>query len=191
MLTPGPNMMYTATTGAQRGPAAGVLAAAAVALGGACYTIATALGISAAMHAYPAVFTVIRIAGIGYLSFLGVRLLLRVRDTTPLPEVPDAAGRAFRGGLVIALTNPQLATFFLAFLPQFVVSGDGPVWRQLLELGFTFNLCAFIAVCTVGVVTGFAGRTQLVGPRFKQVMRAIAGIAFILLAVKSAIALMK
>jgi len=191
ILTPGPNMMYTGTAGAQRGPAAGLYAALALALGGACYTVATALGISAVMHAYPALFTAIRVAGIGYLTFLGIRLLLRVRDTSPLPELPDAASRAFRGGLIIALTNPQLATFFVAFLPQFVVAGEGPVWRQLLELGFTFNLCAFGALCTVGVTAGLVGRAQLAGPRFRQVMRAIAGTAFILLAVKSAIAVMK
>jgi threonine/homoserine/homoserine lactone efflux protein len=190
ILTPGPNMMYVGTTGAQRGPAMGALAACAVVLGGMCYTVATAIGISAAMAAHPAVFTVIRVAGIGYLIWLGFKLLFRARDTTPLPPVPHASGRAFRGGLLISLTNPQLATFMLAFLPQFVVAGRGPVWLQLLTLGVTFNGCALLVMLGVGTLTGTAGRAQLGGVRFRQVMRAVAGAAFLVLAVRSASALL-
>ena len=189
ILTPGPNMMYVGTTGAQRGPAVGALAACAVVLGGMCYTVATAIGISAAMAAHPAVFTVIRAAGIVYLVYLGVRLLNRARDTTPVPPVPHASGRAFRGGLLISLTNPQLATFMLAFLPQFVVAGHGAVWFQLLQLGLTFNGCALLVMLGVGTLTGAAGGAQLGGVWFRQVMRAVAGIAFLLLAFLSARAL--
>ena len=179
-------MIYTATTGAERGPANGVLAASSVFLGGVCYTVATALGISAAMAAYPAVFTVIRGAGIVYLIYLGVKQINKARDTSAPAAVPRASGRVFRTGLVIALTNPQLATFFLAFLPQFIVPGEGPVWLQFLTLGLTFNGCAFAAVSAVGAISGFAGKTSLGGTRFRQVMRVVAGLAFILVALRSA-----
>ncbi len=186
ILTPGPNMVYVGTTGGERGPATGVLAAAAVILGGVCYTVTTAVGISAAMVAYPALFVVIRGAGIVYLIYLGIKQINKARDTTPPAAARDSGGRVFRTGLVISLTNPQLATFFLAFLPQFIVVGDGRVWLQFLKLGLTFNSCAFLVMCTVGIVTGFAGRANFAGIRFRQVMRAVAGVAFILVALKSA-----
>ena len=183
-------MIYTATTGGERGPADGVLAASSVILGGVCYTIATAIGMSAAMAAYPAVFTVIRGTGIIYLIYLGLKQINRARDTTPPAPVPHASGRVFRTGFVIALTNPQLATFFLAFLPQFIVTGDGPIWLQFLKLGLTFNACAFLVMSTIGLVTGFAGKANLGGTRFRQVMRVVAGLAFILVALRSARALL-
>jgi threonine/homoserine/homoserine lactone efflux protein len=178
-------MMYVGTTGAQRGAATGALAALAVVLGGVCYTVMTAVGISALIAAQPAIFIAIRVAGALYLIWLGVRLLRRARDTTPPLPLPDAGTRAFAGGVAIALTNPQLALFFLAFLPQFVVVGDGPIWLQLLKLGLTFNTCTLTVMMTVAVVTGVAGRMQTGGVRFRQVMRAIAGVAFLALAAQT------
>jgi threonine/homoserine/homoserine lactone efflux protein len=189
ILTPGPNMLYVGTTGAQRGPSAGALAALGVVLGGVCYTLTTAIGVSAAMAARPALLTVIRAAGILYLVFLGARLLLRARDTSPTPPVSNATGQAFRGGLIIALTNPQLAMFFLAFLPQFITPAGGAVWLQLLLLGLTFNCCALAVNLVNAALTGYLGRAQLGGVRFRQVMRAVAGTAFLALAVKSAVSL--
>ncbi len=35
----------------------------------------------------------------------------------------------------MAILNPKVAIFFLAFLPQFVVEGAGPVWMQLFLHG--------------------------------------------------------
>ena len=183
-------MIYTATTGGERGPAAGVVAASAVFLGGVCYTIATAIGISAVMAAYPAAFAAIRVAGIIYLIFLGIKQLNKARDTSAPAPAPNATGGVFRTGFLIAITNPQLATFFLAFLPQFVVADGGPVWLQFLKLGVTFNLCSFLTIGTIGIVTGFAGKVDVGGTRFRQVMRVIAGLAFIVVALRSARALL-
>lgn len=184
-------MVYVGTTGAERGPAKGIVAAFAVVLGGVCYTITTAVGISAAMAAYPAVFTVIRGAGILYLIYLGLKLLNRARDTSALAPAPEVSGHPFRTGLLISLTNPQLATFFLAFLPQFIVPADGPVWLQFLKLGLTFNTCSLSVMLTVGTLAGFAGRANLGSVRSRQVIRAIAGVAFIVVAVRSAVALVR
>ncbi|MFC6687022.1 LysE family translocator [Jhaorihella thermophila] len=44
----------------------------------------------------------------------------------------------FRQGVLVALFNPKVAVFFLAFLPQFVVPGAGPVPAQLFFHGILF-----------------------------------------------------
>lgn len=41
----------------------------------------------------------------------------------------------YKQGVVVALLNPKVAIFFLAFLPQFIVAGAGPVWAQLFLHG--------------------------------------------------------
>jgi threonine/homoserine/homoserine lactone efflux protein len=182
-------MVFVATSGGEQGPATGWIAAASVFVGGVCYTLATAIGISAAMAAYPALFRLIRAAGIVYLVYLGLKQLNRARDTSPAPAEAHARGHTFRTGLIIALTNPQLAAFFLAFLPQFVSADRGAVWLQFLALGLVFNCCSLLVMSTIGIGAGVAGHAQLGGTRFRQVMRAIAGIAFIAVAVRSAAAM--
>ena len=77
ILTPGPNMVYVGTTGGERGPPPARSRRCAVVLGGVCYTLATAIGISAAMAAIRRFFSVIRGAGIVYLVYLGVKQLNR------------------------------------------------------------------------------------------------------------------
>jgi threonine/homoserine/homoserine lactone efflux protein len=46
----------------------------------------------------------------------------------------------FRESVIIELTNPKTALFFIAFLPQFVVPESGPVAQQLLILGIIVTL---------------------------------------------------
>ncbi|HEY4319950.1 MAG TPA: LysE family translocator [Gemmatimonadales bacterium] len=189
ILTPGPNMMYVATRGAERGVAAGLLAALAVVTGGVCYSVTTAIGLSAVMATHPGVIDIIKGCGIVYLVYLGIRLLLRSRDRTVMPAAAPSGNQAFRGGLLISLTNPQLALFFLAFLPQFVSAGDQHVALRLLELGLTFNCCSMLVMSTVAVGSGVAGN-RVANVRFRQVMRGVAGLAFLALAVRSTVSLL-
>jgi threonine/homoserine/homoserine lactone efflux protein len=65
------------------------------------------------------------------------------------------------------------------------------VWLQLLLLGLTYNCCSLAVNLINATLTGHLGRAQLGGVRFRQVMRAVAGTAFLALAVKSAASLIK
>ena len=52
-----------------------------------------------------------------------------------------------------------------------------------------FNCCALLVNLSNAMITGLAGRVATGGVRFQLVMRAVTGVAFLLLAVKSAVAL--
>lgn len=52
--------------------------------------------------------------------------------------------RAFRQGVVVNILNPKTAPFFLAFMPQFLDPGRGPVFVQVLLLGLTFIVLGLV-----------------------------------------------
>ncbi len=102
------------------------------------HVLLAALGLSAIIAASAVAFSVIKWIGVLYLLWLGVQAL-RSKGDAFLPEDGQARNGngwgVFRQGVLIDLLNPKVATFFLAFLPQFVVQGAGPVWSQLMLHG--------------------------------------------------------
>jgi threonine/homoserine/homoserine lactone efflux protein len=74
------------------------------------------------------------------LIYLGIKLLL-VRPLAA--HVTDAAAAvdvaaAFRQGVLTNVTNPKVALFFLAFLPQFIDPASAHKIAAFLVLGVTF-----------------------------------------------------
>ena len=49
---------------------------------------------------------------------------------------PRVLAKYINKGVFVANLNPKVALFFLAFLPQFVEKGAGPVSAQLFLHGF-------------------------------------------------------
>ena len=95
-----------------------------------------AAGLSALIAASAGAFAAVKWIGVAYLFWLGVRAL-RSRggfSADGLARETDLR-RVFAQGVLVNLFNPKVAIFFLAFLPQFVVIGAGPVWLQILVHG--------------------------------------------------------
>lgn len=90
------------------------------------HATALAVGLSALIVASAEAYTVLKVAGAGYLIFLGVQALLSARrsgteaDAPPLPGRVPSPRAAFVQGLVSTVLNPKPALLFLTFLPQFV-----------------------------------------------------------------------
>ena len=65
--------------------------------------------------------------------------------------------RLFAEAFVVSLLNPKVALFFLAFLPQFVQRGHGPIWTQTLVLGAMYillGLCSDSMYAMIGARLG-------------------------------------
>jgi threonine/homoserine/homoserine lactone efflux protein len=176
-LTPGPDMAFTLATAAARGPRAGLGAVAGICTGGLVWTVAAAAGLAALIAASEHALTAVRLAGAGYLIWLGWKTL-RSLDAPLEANGANSAVRAFRQGLVTNLLNPKIGLFFLALLPQFTNAGLGPVSAQMLVLGSVFVGLGGL-VLTLVVFAAGAAQARLKRSRLsRRVLNSIAATAF-------------
>lgn len=145
-LSPGPSNLYIMARSLSQGHQAGVAAAGGLAIGSFIYVIATALGLAAIFKYSPLAYTLLKLAGAAYLIYLGISYLMAKPDGQQQQTrlKPWSKARIFRQSVVVELTNPKTALFFLAFLPQFVRPEAGSISSQLLVLGMVYML---IALC--------------------------------------------
>ena len=121
------------------------------------HVCAAALGLSLLLAQSAMAFSLVKYVGAAYLLYLGIRLLLTKAPVTGSPLAPDGARKAMLQGVLVEALNVKTALFFLAFLPQFLVSGSPPL-PQLVTMG---TICVVLnTLVDVGVVTGAARLLQ-------------------------------
>ncbi|MCB4454743.1 LysE family translocator [Leisingera sp. McT4-56] len=184
-LTPGADMMFCLGQGLRSGRAAAVAASAGISAGSMVHVALAGLGLGAAVSAMPALFDVIRWAGVAYLLFLAWDALRSGPARADAPAVP--ARRAFRSGFLVNLTNPKVILFVLAFVPQFVTPAAGPVLMQFLIFGLILAAGGFIINGLVGIFAGQAGRQLTGSPVIARWLGRVSAGIFAGLAVRLAI----
>lgn len=175
---PGPAMLYAAAQTLARGRRSGLLAAFGIHLGCYVHVIAASAGLSVLFHAVPPLYLAVKLAGAGYLIWLGVSLFrAKTRGDAALPVMEAKSGRrAFFESVIVEVLNPKTAIFFLAFLPQFIdASAAFPVWVQFVILGTIVNVifssADIVCVMLAGMVTARLRRSSYV----QHVMRRAGG----------------
>src|SRR6267142_1469741 len=74
-LTPGQDTLYIVGRSISQGRRAGVLSVLGIVSGSVVHTLAAAFGLSAILATSAQAFTVVKMAGAAYLTYLGLRLL--------------------------------------------------------------------------------------------------------------------
>src|SRR3954462_12914119 len=99
-LTPGPDTLYILGRSMAQGRQAGVASALGISVGSIFHTCAAALGLSAVLATSAWAFAFVKLAGAGYLIFLGVRALLERQHELAIPAhfKRRGAAPAFRQG---------------------------------------------------------------------------------------------
>lgn len=147
-LVPGPDMVLVLETGLRHGRTPALATAAGLAAARAAHVALAALGLAALLRAAPWAFDAVRLAGAGYLVWLGAGMLRGTSDPAGSGG-PESDGEAPGGGrtgrpsartavlrgLLTNLTNPKALLFCSILLPQFVRPDEGAVSGQFLALG--------------------------------------------------------
>jgi homoserine/homoserine lactone efflux protein len=156
-ITPGPTMLLAMSNGIAGGMRAAVWGIAGASLGAAVLIAVVALGLGSLLAASEGLFNAIRVAGVAYLVWLGVKMWRNqpVDIHAALAASPADALRgrtAFLRSLTVALSNPKTLLFFAAFLPQFVVT-TSPQVQQYVVLGTIFigiDTCVMLGYAAAG-----------------------------------------
>lgn len=164
ILSPGPDTVYVLTRSVGDGRESGLASAAGISVGVLVHTLAAAVGLAAIFRASEVAFAAVTYVGAAYLVYLGVRT---IRETELLAEGDGTAveENPFREAVIVNVANPQVALFFLAFLPQFV-DGSSHVPTQLSVLGgiyalLTMGYLGTVALASSGVRTLLTARPRL------------------------------
>lgn len=118
---PGPGTVAILRATARGGFAAGMRAVIGTVAGDFVHMSAAALGLAAALAGSPNVFAALQWLGIAYLIGMGLRMLRAPGAGNAAADEPAGPGlRDARQAFAVALTNPKVAVFFMAFFPQFM-----------------------------------------------------------------------
>ncbi len=176
-VSPGPSNLYIMARTINAGQASGVSAASGMALGSMTFVLLTAFGL-ATVFSYSAVaFTTLKLVGAGYLIYLGYQTFRQAHDVQIKQNKLNrmTPSKVFLQSIIVELTNPKTALFFLAFLPQFVNLEAGSVAVQLMVLGIIYTSIAFTSDLVVVVTSNQLGKLLATNPILVQVQDYLSG----------------
>ncbi|MNJ27360.1 Homoserine/homoserine lactone efflux protein [compost metagenome] len=148
-----------------------------------CLSAAAMLGLGALLASSEWMFNVVKIAGAGYLFYLGAKQLFK---KTPMlaADVPadqkvskPSRLKLFKSAFLTAATNPKATMFFSALFPQFIDQSAALLPQFLLLTSIFMGL----SLTSLTLYAGLASRAKgvLTRPRFSLWVSRAVGSTFI------------
>jgi threonine/homoserine/homoserine lactone efflux protein len=160
LIIPGPTIILVISQAVTHGRKSVVPLVAGVVLGDFTAMTLSLLGLGAIMTASAALFTLFKWIGAIYLLYLGINLWRANPDSSPIRhgKEDDSPRSLFKSSFIVTALNPKSIAFFVAFLPQFI-SPHSPAFSQILILGGTFLLLAFVNAALYALFAGHLRET--------------------------------
>lgn len=187
-IAPGPDNIFVLTQSAIHGRKAGILITLGLCTGLLVHITAVTLGVAAILKTSAIAFTALKIVGATYLLYLAWQAFRA--GTTQITAENDkliSAKALYVRGILMNVTNPKVAIFFLAFLPQFADPSRGSISVQIVILGALFMLTAFIIFCAIAWAASYIGEWIKNSKRAQIYINRLAGTIFVLLACRLAV----
>jgi threonine/homoserine/homoserine lactone efflux protein len=181
IAVPGPSVLFVIGRSLVHGRAGGLLSVLGNTLGVSLQVAAVALGLGAVVAQSVAVFTLVKLAGAGYLVYLGVQTIRHRADglVDPAAIRHRSTRRLLAESFAVGVSNPKSVVFFVAALPQFVDYSHGSVQAQMAVLGAIFLGMALVSDSVWAVAAGTARNWFGRSPRRIARMRATGGVMMI------------
>lgn len=184
-LTPGNDTMYIISRSVTQGKRAGIYSALGITSGAVVHTILASLGLTVILMKSVLLFTIIKIIGALYLIYLGVNLLIN-KKTNHEEQIASkymSNKKIYLQGLITNVTNPKVALFFLAFIPQFISTGNSSPLPFMI-LGLTFCVTGGLWCVIVALFSSLLTKKLRQSSKIEQILNKLTGIIFIAMGIK-------
>jgi threonine/homoserine/homoserine lactone efflux protein len=187
ILTPGQDMVLVVTRSVSRGARAGVATAAGVSVGLVAHTLLATLGLGAILRTSEPLFVGLKLVGAAYLVYLGIGMLrARNVDVEAGDSAPRSFMRLFADGAISNISNPKIAIFYLAFLPQFVAADAARPAVTVFVLGLVFAVLTFTVKGPMALSAGLLSGWLRSRPYMQRWMHRCSGVVLLALGAKLA-----
>jgi threonine/homoserine/homoserine lactone efflux protein len=191
IVIPGPSVLFVIGRALAYGRRTALASVAGNAVGLEVVAMCVALGIGTLVERSALVFTAVKLAGGGYLIWLGIRAVRQRRglaSTFATALAPHRSRTAVLEGFVVGVANPKAVILFAAVLPEFVNRQAGHVPVQMLVLSLVSFAIALVSDSAWGLVASTVRAWFVRSPRRLELVGGAGGLAMIALGLSVAIA---
>ncbi|MBG9737017.1 LysE family translocator [Paenibacillus alvei] len=179
-LIPGADTMYIVGRSISQGRKAGVHSVFGIISGSLIHTLLVAFGLSIILTKSILVFNIIKMVGVIYLIYLGIKMLLDKTNASfsASESQKENLRKIYIQGMLTSLTNPKVSLFFIAFLPQFIdTKNSSPI--PFIILGLTFSITGLLWCLFIAYFSSYVTRKIKANQRLSAYLNKITGILFI------------
>jgi len=192
-ITPGVDTMLVIRNTARGGWRDGAVSSLGICSGLFIHATISAVGISVILLQAAWAYNALKLAGAGYLVWLGYCSWRKVMNKETFAVANGAiclekdfiAWRSLREGLLSNVLNPKTAVFYMAFLPQFINPERSALGQSLMLAGLHF-IIAMLWQCLLALMVG-----QLKGwlqrPSISRMFDGVTGTVMIALGLRVAV----
>lgn len=183
IASPGPATLMALNNSITYGPRSTLWSSLGNASGLFCLSAAAMLGLGALLASSEWMFNAVKIAGAGYLFYLGAKQLLKKAPVLvgeaqgqPTRHRPSRS-KLYKSAFLTAATNPKATMFFTALFPQFI-DQSAALLPQFLILTAIFMA---LSLTSLSLYAALASRAKglLIRPVFSKWLNRVVGSTFI------------
>lgn len=189
ILSPGPGVLMSLTNSMRFGLKSAQPGILGVSVGTLVVGFVSVTGLGVVIAASETLYDAVRLAGIGFLIYLGykkfkakpfaIRLAHLEKSHGAADVEKSGAGKLFLEGVLLQLTNPALIIFYLSLFPQ-CIDRSLSYWPQVTMLTVNYAVMVWLIHSTYGWLGAMAAES-LLKPSAAVWVNRVAGAAYWLL----------
>ncbi len=183
-FAPGPDNIFVLTLSAMHGFKAGMCVILGLCTGIVVHTSVVAFGIAVIFSTSVVAFNILKMVGAMYLFYLAWQAFRAgAKNIDGIEPVEISWKVLYLRGVIMNVTNPKVAIFFLAFLPQFIDSSKAVI-LQTYQLGCLAILATIFVFSIFAWTAGYLRQWFKASSKAQIIINRVAGTIFAGLALK-------